>query len=150
MQCVTFYIGNVLYGIPILAVREISRFQKITVVQSSENRIEGLINLRGQIITVLNLGKCLEVEPVSHEEASRLIILKTEIELTQEAIDSNIKTCKDGVALLVSKIGDVVDTEDSEVEPAPAHINHEYISGVIKLKNQLLTVLSTEWINNVQ
>ncbi|MFQ5328940.1 MAG: chemotaxis protein CheW, partial [Thermodesulfobacteriota bacterium] len=56
MQYATFYVDDSMYGIPILTVREISRFFTITPVQGADERVEGLLNLRGQIVTVLNLG----------------------------------------------------------------------------------------------
>lgn len=150
MQFVTFYIKDILYGVSILAVREISRLHDITQVQDANKRIDGLINLRGQIIPVLNLGTCLNDTPLSHCEDSRLVILKTDKELSSEAAKLGISTCKDNMALLVEKIGDVVEAVETEVEPAPAHTTHEYITGVIKLKKELLTLLSTEWLSNVE
>lgn len=149
MQYVTFYVQDILYGIPILSVREISRFHHITQVQSSDGRIDGLINLRGKIVPVLNLGTCLDVSPVDHSGISRFVIIKSEEELSPEAVELGMKTCNDNMALLVNKIGDVVDADEKQTEPPPAHISHAYFSGVIKLENKLLTVLSTEWLGAI-
>ncbi len=150
MQFVTFYIRDVLYGVSIFAVREISRLHDVTPVQDTDKRIDGLINLRGQIVSILNLGTCLNDTPLSHGEDSRLVILKTEKELSLEALSKGISTCQDNMALLVQKIGDVVKADENEVEPAPAHISHDYIIGVVKLKNELLTLLSTKWLSNIE
>ena len=141
MQYATFYIGDVMYGAPILAVREMSRPHAITPVQGAEQKIEGLMNLRGQIVTVLNLASCLDMPPVSKSGGERVLILKTNKELADEALRNGIETCNDSVALLVDKIGDVVDAEETEVEFPPAHLSHDYISGVIKLEGELLTLL---------
>ncbi len=146
MQYATFYIDEALYGIPILTVREISRFFDITPIQGADERIEGLLNLRGQIVTVLNLGRCLHTIPVPLSEKSRIIILKTDETLTAEAATAGISTSPDTLALLVSSIGDVVDAEDNSIEPPPPHLSGTYVSGIVQHGSELLTLLSTEWL----
>ena len=150
MQYTTFYVGDALYGVPILAVREISRHHNITPVQGADERIEGLMNLRGQIVTVLNLGACLNNDPISQGEDMGLMIFKNNKELSNEAVQRGISTSYDNVALLVNRIGDVVGADDVEVEPSPAHIPDEFISGVIKLNEKLLTILSIDWLCHLQ
>ncbi|MCP3677953.1 MAG: hypothetical protein GY721_10310 [Deltaproteobacteria bacterium] len=150
MQYATFYVDGSMYGIPILTVREISRFFTITPVQGADERIEGLLNLRGQIVTVLNLGRCIDTTPVPLSTESRIIILKDEDELSQEAMDRDIHTSLDTLALLVDGIGDVVTAGDDDVEPAPPHLSSSYVSGVIKHGGDLLTLLSTEWICSIE
>jgi len=149
MQYATFSIDDHLYGIPILTVREISRFFTITPVQGADERIEGLLNLRGQIVTVLNLGRCIHTKPVPLSSESRIIILKREEELSREATERDIHTALDTLALLVDQIGDVVDAVDEDVEPAPPHLSSSYVSGIIKKSGELLTLLSTEWLCKV-
>ncbi|MFQ5428349.1 MAG: chemotaxis protein CheW [Thermodesulfobacteriota bacterium] len=150
MQYATFYIDNALYGIPILTVREISRFFTITPIQGADERIEGLLNLRGQIVTVLNLGRCLGAAPVPLSAKSRIIILKTEEDLCPEAISASFTTSPDTLALLVSRIGDVVAADDSSIEAAPPHLSGTYVSGVIQHGRELLTLLSTEWLCSLE
>jgi purine-binding chemotaxis protein CheW len=150
MQYATFYIDDTMYGIPILTVREISRFFTITPVQGADERIEGLLNLRGQIVTVLNLGRCLCTTPVPLSAESRIIILKTEEELSPEAVERDIHTSPDTLALLVDRIGDVVDAEDDTIEPAPPHLSSTYVTGVIKNGDELLTLLSTDWLCSLE
>lgn len=150
MQCATFYINKVLYGIPILTVREISRFFAITPIQGADERIEGLLNLRGQIVTVLNLGRCLGTAPVPLSEKSRIIILKTEEALSADAINSGISTSADPLALLVTRIGDVVDADDNNIEAPPPHLSGAYVSGVVQHGRELLTLLCTEWLCSLE
>ncbi len=150
MQYATFYIDRALYGIPILTVREISRFFIITPIQGADARIEGLLNLRGQIVTVLNLGKCLRTTPVPLSPQSRIIILKTDEDLSAEAKESGISTAPDTLALLVSGIGDVVDADDNDIEPAPPHLSGTYVSGVVQYGSELLTLLCTEWLCSLE
>ncbi len=150
MQYATFYIDKAFYGIPILTVREISRFFTITPIQGADERIEGLLNLRGQIVTVLNLGKCLHTTPVPLTEASRIIILKTDEDLSPEAVESGISTAPDTLALLVSRIGDVVDADDNNIDSTPPHLSGSYVSGVIQQGSELLTLLKTEWLCSLE
>ncbi len=145
-QYATFYIDDAMYGIPIITVREISRFFSVTPIQGADERIEGLLNLRGQIVTVLNLGRCLHATPVPLGSKSRIIILKADSDLSPEAIESGITTSPDTIALLVSRIGDVVDANDDGIEPAPPHLSSAYVSGVIQHGSELLTILSTDWL----
>jgi len=150
MQYATFYIDNAFYGIPILTVREISRFFTITPIQGADERIEGLLNLRGQIVTVLNLGRCLHTTPVPLTETSRIIILKTDDDLSPEAIENGISTAPDTLALLVSRIGDVVDADDNNIEAAPPHLSGTYVAGVVQQGSELLTLLSTTWLCSLE
>ncbi len=150
MQYATFYIDRALYGIPILTVREISRFFAITPIQGADERIEGLLNLRGQIVTVLNLGRCLRITPVPLSAESRIIILKTDEDLSPEIKETGISTAPDTLALLVSGIGDVVDADDNNIEPAPPHLSGTYVSGVVQYGRELLILLCTEWLCSLE
>ncbi len=150
MQYATFYVDNALYGIPILTVKEISRFFTITPIHGADERIEGLLNLRGKIVTVLNLGRCLGTNPVPLSTRSRIIILKTEEDLSPEAVNAGITTSPDTLALLISRIGDVVDADDSNIESAPPHLSGTYVSGVVQHGRELLTLLSTEWLCSME
>lgn len=144
MQYATFYLNDDLYGIPILAVREITRPMEMTNVDGSADVVMGLINLRGQIVTVLNLKNCLGLTGLAAAEAAdcRMIIMKTNRELSKEARRTGITTGDDTIAWLVTRIGDVVEVPDAAVEPAPAHIaDTSGIRGVMQLKGEILTLL---------
>ena len=146
----TFYVDDTRYGVPILVVREISRPIQVTPVEGADPRIEGLLNLRGQIITVINLGTSLGLDSVAFSKESRLVVMKTEKELTSEATVKGMHVGQDTVALLVDRVGEVVNAEHEEVEPVPAHIDHPFINGVIKLEGELLVIVSAEQISQLQ
>ena len=148
MQYITFYISKTRYGIPIYAMREIYRPGGITVVQGADEKIAGLMNLRGQIVPVLNLGICMETEPVEMKESSRLVILKSNMELPKEALELGIKTNSENVALLVDTIGEVVDWDESGVESMPPNVFNRFLVGVIKLDEEILSVISAEKLLN--
>ena len=131
-QFVTFGIDDYLLGIDILKVREINRVLDITPVQHARTYVRGLINLRGQTVTVFDLGRRLGLALREIAEESHNIILKN-----------------DAVGLLVDSIGDVVMAQDDEIEQPPANvggIEGRFIEGVVKLREELLVILSAEKI----
>lgn len=143
-QFATFYLNDTLFGLPILAVREITPIIKMTEVPLAPEYISGLINLRGQVVTIMDLGVKLGLGKRDISEKTRLIIIKTDGELSEFAIEQGIKTSDDPVGLLVDKIGDVISTEEEEIEPPPANMDIEdlkYVRGVIKTDEKLLTIL---------
>lgn len=129
-QFVTFRIDGHLLGVDVLHVREINRALDITPVQLAPAYVRGLVNLRGQAVTVLDLGVRLGlgrrvVTPESHN-----IVLK-----------------RDEVGLLVDAIGDVVQADGAEVGPPPANLEGiavEFVEGIVKLPDGLLLVLAVE------
>jgi len=131
-QFVTFGIDDYLLGIDILKVREINRVLDITLVQHARTYVRGLINLRGQTVTVFDLGRRLGLALREIAEESHNIILKN-----------------DAVGLLVDSIGDVVVAQDDEIEQPPANvggIEGKFIEGIVKLEKDLLVILSAEKI----
>ncbi len=131
-QFVTFGIDDYLLGIDILKVREINRVLDITPVQHARTYVRGLINLRGQTVTVFDLGRRLGLALRKIAEESHNIILKN-----------------DAVGLLVDSIRDVVVAQDDEIEQPPANvggIEGKFIEGIVKLEKDLLLILSAEKI----
>ena len=145
----TFMLGEQLFGIDILVVREINKHLDITPVYLAPEYIRGLVNLRGQLVTVMDLNALLglglsELSPCSHN-----VILKTSTELAvmqhpAEGVDAFFTG--DKVGFIVDDIGDVVYVETEEIEAPPANIGDidgRYLSGVVKLEGKLLPILST-------
>lgn len=132
LQFITFKVDRNLMGINIVHVQEINRVLDITPVQQSPNYVLGLINLRGSTVTVFDLGVRLGLKyrEITHE--SQNIIMK-----------------KEGVGLLVDQIGDVVEAEESDIQPQPANIrgiDSKFITGIVRLPEDLLILLSAEKI----
>jgi len=130
-QFVTFRIDDYFLGIDILKVREINRVLDITPVQHARDHIRGLINLRGQTVTVFDLGVRLGLTRRKITEESHNIILKNDL-----------------VGLLVDSIGDVVEAQNHAIENPPANvggIEGKFVEGVVKLA-ELLVLLSPEKI----
>ncbi|HBA84764.1 MAG TPA: chemotaxis protein CheW [Verrucomicrobia bacterium] len=153
-QFITFYLGDDLFGLDILLVREINRNMDITKVDRAPDCVRGLMNLRGQIVTVLDLGVRLNIgaRPIGRE--SSCVVLKTKAELGRSShagLDAH--SAEDLTGLLVDRIGDVVSVEEDHIEPPPAHaggIKGLFIEGVVKLQQQLLIALDVREVLRTQ
>lgn len=144
-QFTTFRLGENLFGINVLLVREINRRIDVTPVDLAPDFVHGLVNLRGQIVTVLDIRKRLGIT-VADKKPAGTVILKTNSELASCPGSSGAteRTAGDTVGFLVDEIGDMVTGDEMEVEPAPANAggaDGKYIDGVIKLEQDLLLLL---------
>jgi purine-binding chemotaxis protein CheW len=128
----TFYVGDLFFGVDVLHVQEVLCFQPMTPVPKAPEVIEGLINLRGQIVTAIDMRRRLRLPPRAGDHAVMNIVVRT----------------LDGVvSLLVDEIGDVLDVDADSYERPPENLDpsaKELIRGVYKLKSQLLLVLDEE------
>jgi purine-binding chemotaxis protein CheW len=144
----TFKVNGQLYGVEILYVREINRHLDITRVQHAPACIRGLANLRGQIVTVIDLGYRLGQSPVQNEDAPYFLILRTDTELAaiRQAQDRpDLASLPDCVCFLIDTVDEIVSLDDSEIEPPPSNVGEaeaEAMEGVAKLENRLLSILS--------
>lgn len=131
-QFCTFYLNGLFLGVEVLKVQEVIRFQPMTRVPLAPPMIKGLINLRGQIVTAIDLRWRLELPERTDGELPTNVVVRTE----------------DGaVSLLVDEIGDVVEIQDDTYERPPETLRgvvRDLVTGVYKLKGQLLLILDTE------
>jgi purine-binding chemotaxis protein CheW len=129
LQVVGFSIGRETFGLPIASVREIVRVPEITSVPNAPDYIEGVINLRGRIIPVVDLRKRFGETAVEPNKKNRIVV----VEMENRAI-----------GLLVHSASEVLKIPPSEIE-APQDVFQEgelnYISGVGKLKGRLVILL---------
>jgi purine-binding chemotaxis protein CheW len=137
-------------GVDILLVREINQLMESTKVHRAPSFIVGLINLRGQIVTIFNLAERLNMhgKPGSPgPEQPHNIILKSNSELIsirQRERREDLIGADEMVGLRVDDIGDVMDLEDEKIGPIPAnirHSDHRFLLGVVPLENELLLIL---------
>lgn len=146
-QYSTFRLGDRLFGLDLMMIREINRILDITPVPHAASHIRGLINLRGQIVTILDLAVRLGLPSREINEDSHNIILKTNAELTavrQAGNNQHYATSTDLVGFLVDAIGDVVEADESAIEPPSANVSEaesQFLSGVIKTEAGLLVLL---------
>lgn len=133
-QFSTFYINNQLYGIDVIQVQEIIKPQTITKIPLVPSFITGLINLRGQITTAINMKELLEIDKFEDQSDSNSAFMNVICKF-----DSNL------ISLLVDDIGDVLDLEENCFEQTPQTIPEhikKFLSGVYKVdKKTLLSVI---------
>jgi len=146
-QFATFRLDGQLFGVNVVLVREINQQTDFTPVQHAPDYVRGLINLRGHIVTILDLGVRLGLALRKVNADSHNIILKTNEELSRIHLDEDadeIRITADTAGLLVDAVGDVVAVEEQEIEPPPASIGEvsgQFLTGVVKLDKDLLVLL---------
>lgn len=131
-QFSTFFVADLFFGVDVLNVQEVLRFQQMTPVPQGPRVVEGLINLRGQIVTAIDMRRRLGLPPRSEDKSPMNIVVRT----------------SDGtVSLLVDEIGDVLEMDAGTYERPPENLDpaaREIIRGVYKLNDRLLLVLDAE------
>ena len=145
-QFTTFYIGDMHCGIDILLVKEINRQLEISEVAGSPVFIRGLLNLRGQIITVIDVGVRLGFGARIPSPLSRCIVLKTRTELALLPLSAELEdeTTSEMVGLFVDRIGDMATADAREIQGPPANfadIDSRFLNGVIQREDDLLVIL---------
>ena len=128
-QYSTFFVNGLYFGVEVLAVQEVIRYQQMTPVPLAPPVISGIINLRGQIVTAIDLRRRLGMADRPADRLPMNVVVRTE----------------DGaVSLLVDEIDDVVEVQDEQFEPSPDTLRppvRDLVNGVYKLKGRLLLVL---------
>lgn len=132
LQLVTFSIGEEEFGVNILKVQEINRTMEITKVPRSPEFVEGVINLRGKVIPIIDLRRRFGLVSKPEDKDTRIIVIE---------INSVI------VGFVVDAVSEVLRIPASTVEPPPpvvAGVESDYISGVGQLKDRLLIMLDLD------
>lgn len=127
---VSFRIENRLFAIPIGLVREINRHLDLTRVHRTPPSLRGLVNLRGQVVTVVDLGDCLGFGLRTITEDSRLVVLKENVDLSSR-FPEEIGTDDSTVGLLVDRISDVLSPSSRDLEAPPPHLHADERSFLI-------------------
>jgi purine-binding chemotaxis protein CheW len=132
-QIVSFRVGSEEFGLDILRVQEIIRHQHLTRVPNAPDFVEGVINLRGQVVPVIALRKRFGLERQAHDNQSRIVVLEV-----QNMI----------VGFVVDSVPEVLSIPASAVAPPPrfSEVEREYVSGVAKLEDRLLILLDVDRI----
>jgi len=131
-QFSTFVVANFFFGVDVLRVQEVLRYQQMTKVPQAPEVVEGLINLRGQIVTAIDMRRRLKLPPRPAGELPMNIV---------------VRTSESAVSLLVDEIGDVLHMDECDYEQPPENLDaaaRDLICGVYKLKDRLLFVLDEE------
>ena len=126
----TLTIDSQLFGIPVLQVQDVLREQKVTPVPLSAPEISGSLNLRGRIVTAINMRRRLGLPPLdSAEQKSMSVVVEHDNEL---------------YSLIIDRVGDVLNLEKKSYEKNPATLDPKWkdiSSGIYRLEKNLLVVL---------
>jgi purine-binding chemotaxis protein CheW len=129
LQLVTFGLGSEEFAVDILAVQEINRMMSLTRVPQSPPEVEGVINLRGKIIPVVDLRKRFGMASAEKSEQSRIVV-----------VEVHGRT----IGFIVDRVSEVLRISSKIVEPAPSmvcSVDSDFIAGVGKLDDRLLILL---------
>lgn len=131
-QLCTFSLGDLLFGVDVIGVQEVLRYQEMTPVPLTTDVVRGLINLRGQIVTAIDVRARFGLPARAGEELPMNVVVRT----------------GDGVvSLLVDDIGDVLEVDERSFERVPETLLgqiRDHVRGVYKLEKQLLLLLDAE------
>ncbi len=131
-QFCTFYLDKLMFGVELQKVQEVMRYLELTPIPLAPDVVSGLMNLRGQIVTAVDLRRRLEL-PNRPDDMLPMNVV--------------IRSADGAVSLLVDEIGDVVEVDDDSFERPPETLQgkvREVILGVHKLDKHLLHVLDTD------
>jgi purine-binding chemotaxis protein CheW len=131
-ELITFRVQGLLLGIDILHIKEINCQLQHAPVPYAQGEVCGVINLRGEVLTVIDLARLLRLPPVSEDEPTQYVIVMSE---------------KERIALLVDTIEDVVTVERDEIKPVPANVRcacRDTLRGVFPLAAELLIELDVD------
>ena len=135
IQLVVFRIGEEEFGVDINQVREIVKLVSITRMPKAPVFIEGVVNLRGQIITVIDLAKRLDLPSKGRTETSRIMVVE---------VGGNV------VGMVVDSVSEVLRLSNTDIEDTPSLIETEvherYLRGVGKIGDRLLILLDLKQV----
>lgn len=138
LQLVTFRVAEEEYGVDILSVQEIIRHTDITKVPSAPPFVEGVLNLRGKVIPIIDMRKRFGLVPRQADKMTRIVVF---------ALESKVMGC------LVDSVSEVLRLPSSMVDAPPAavtQVDSTFIRGVGRLDDRLLILLDSEQILTVE
>ncbi len=136
MELVTFYVGGLLMGVDIHKVEEINRHITLTPVPHAFDYVRGVINLRGEVVTIVDLRTILDLDNGKQTECARNVV-----------VNSN----GEQIGLLIDRVADVIRAKPDEIEPPPANVSGvdgRFFKGLFKLENELLVILDVDVLLN--
>lgn len=130
IQIVAAHLMDEVYGIPIMQVQEIIKIPDITHIPNMPDFIEGVINLRGKIVPIIDLHRRFNLEKVAASEDTRIVVAFVDNQL---------------VGLVVDSVSEVIRLSEDVIDPVPptiSRIGAEYLSGVGKVNSKLIIILN--------
>lgn len=136
LQLSTFYLGETLFGIDLLDIQEINKHGDVTRIPQAPDYIEGILNLRGRIVTLFDLGIKLGLQAVQRTKGNRNIIVDSQGEY---------------IGLMVDAVNDIVVADTRDIKPAPSNMNGvqgQCFNGILRTETELIGILDINEILN--
>ncbi|HWR38820.1 MAG TPA: chemotaxis protein CheW [Patescibacteria group bacterium] len=132
-QLVVFRLAREEYGLPITKVQEINRVVPTTRLPQMPSFLEGIINLRGRIIPVVDMRKRFQLGAAEHTEDSRIIV---------------VEACGQTIGIVVDAVHEVITLSEAGIEPAPpaSTLDEKFLQGVGKVGERLLLLLDIDQV----
>lgn len=138
LQLATFHVGEMLLAIPIALVQEINRNLTVTRIPHAPRHVRGVINLRGDVATLIDLRRVLGLEDHAAGSASTVLIVRNDDE---------------AVGLLVDRVADIISIDTGSLVDPPANVGHveqKYFQGIYRSDRELVVTLNLEEVLSMQ
>ncbi|BCM26183.1 chemotaxis protein CheW [Methyloradius palustris] len=141
-QYLTFMLGTEVFAINILNIKEIIEYGQLTEVPRMPEFIRGVINLRGAVVPVIDLGARFGKQPTSLSRRTCVVIIEVEYEGEQQV-----------VGVMVDAVNEVMDILPDQIEPAPnfgANIRADFIAGMGKVEGKFVIILNVSYVLSLE
>ena len=131
-ELLTFRLGDEQYGIDILKVQEIRRYESVTRIANAPDFVKGVINMRGTIVPILDLRIKFNFADVTYDGFTVVVILN---------VDERV------IGIVVDAVSDVIAVADDAIRPAPefgAQLDTEYLQGLASIEDHMLIIIDIE------
>jgi len=135
LELAIFHVGDITCALKSIEVQEIIKNQKITTVHHAPDYVKGVINLRGQIVTIISMRKKFNLSSDSEDQGDMQIVV--------------VKMGEESIGLLVDSVDDILLANNSEIEPPPSNLKGlkgSYFTGIYKKKDALVAILNIDEI----
>lgn len=138
LQLATFYVGELLLSLPIEFVQEINRNLELTEVPHAPEHVRGVINLRGDVATVIDLRRILGFDPAVVSSHSRNLI---------------VRAGDESIGLWVDRIADIISISSDSISPSPANVSGadgRFFKGVYRTESEIVVILDVDEVLSVE
>lgn len=135
-EFVTMRVAGQLFGIDVMSVQDVLRGLKVTRIPLAPKQVAGSLNLRGRIVTAINVRECLDLAPYTGTPIPKERIMSVVVEHRHEFF-----------SLIVDAIGEVINLPLSQIEKSPANLSgrwRDVASGVYKMEGELLVIIDID------
>lgn len=136
-QYLTFIIEGKEYGVDILRVQEIKSLNKVTKIPNTPDYIQGVLNLRGKILPVIDMRKCFQLESIDYDKFTVIVVLKVVIEKGERMM-----------GFIVDAISDVHNVTQAQLQPPPdfgtVAVSPKFIRGMATVNDNMIILLDID------